>query len=195
MIKPNDLQLELDLGNVPEELQPEKNIFPGTGIPVVINGETRNIEIFYWGLIPSWAKDISIGQKLINAKAETLLEKVSFKNSFRRRRCLIPATSFYEWNNSEGKKIPYAFSLKDQKAFMFAGLWEYWMDSSGNEVYSTTIITTAPNELVGKIHDRMPVIFNKNNCWKWMEDREMKDLQNMLVPYPENEMKMEESNI
>ncbi|MHB8088906.1 MAG: SOS response-associated peptidase, partial [Anaerolineaceae bacterium] len=119
----------LGLADVPAELQPNPNVSPGDGVAVVTDGVQRSLDFFKWGLVPSWAKDISIGNKLINARAETLIEKSSFRNAFARRRCLIPASGFYEWRAEGGRKQPYLFQLADKKAFTFAGLWEHWQDN------------------------------------------------------------------
>ena len=188
MIQPEMLQLELDLGSVSPSLVFMKDFYPGSGIPVVVDAAQRNVEVFYWGLVPSWAKDISISRKMFNARSETLLEKTSYRTSCLRRRCLIPASGFYEWKNTNGKKIPYYFSVKNQNAFTFAGLCEYWMDASGNELYSATIITCPANPLIQSYHDRMPVILNQENRWKWMEDRSTAELSSFLRPYESDQM-------
>ncbi len=178
----------LGLAEVPSELAPNENISPGEGVPVVTNGLKRSVDIFRWGLVPGWAKDISIGNKLINARAETLIEKPSFRNAFIRRRCLIPASGFYEWRQEGSRKQPYLFQLAEEKMFTFAGLWEYWQDNQGNELYSCTIITTEPNELLADYHNRMPVIFDSSTCWQWLEDKPVAELQTMLSPYPARQM-------
>lgn len=182
MVKPSELQQEFDLDFVPPELSPTDAYYPGRGIPAVINAAERVVEILYWGLIPPWAKDISIAKHTFNARCETLQEKASFRTAFLRRRCLIPATAYYEWRNVNDRKVPYKFSLRNTKIFMFAGLWEYWVDSAGNEVYSTTIITCPAGNGLEVYHDRMPVILDKGNCWQWMEDRPLYELNQMLAP-------------
>lgn len=178
----------LGLEEVPAELTPNENISPGDGIGVVTDSVKRKVEIFKWGLVPGWAKDISIGNKMINARAETLIEKPSFRNAFTRRRCLIPASGFYEWKQEGSRKQPYLFQLADRKAFTFAGLWEHWEDSQGNELLSTTIITTEPNPMLAEYHDRMPVILDTSTCWQWLENRPIPELQRMLAPYPAEKM-------
>ena len=182
MVKPNELQAEFDLDFVPPALAPVEHYYPGQGIPAVVNAAERVVEILYWGLIPSWAKDISIGRRTFNARCETLREKASFRKAYERRRCLIPATAYYEWRSANDRKIPYKFSLKDNKVFMLAGLWEYWVDSSGNEVYSGTVITCPAGNGLESYHDRMPVVFDRYNCWQWMEDRSLDELDQMLAP-------------
>ena len=178
----------LGLADVPADLELNPNVSPGDGVAVVTDGLKRTVDFFRWGLVPGWAKDISIGNKLINARAETLSEKPSFRNAFARRRCLIPASGFYEWRAEGSRKQPYLFQLADQKAFTFAGLWEHWEDNQGNELFSCTIITTSPNEMVAEYHDRMPVILDAENCWAWLEDRPIKELQSMLKSYPSEKM-------
>lgn len=188
MYDPEELKDMLGLADVPAGLQPNPNVSPGDGVAVVTDGVKRIVDFFRWGLVPSWAKDISIGNKLINARAETLIEKPSFRNAFARRRCLIPASGFYEWRAEGGRKQPYLFQLDDQKAFTFAGLWEHWEDNQGNELFTCTIITTAPNAMMAEYHDRMPVIFDAENCWEWLEDKPVKELQPLLQSYPAERM-------
>ena len=182
MVKPDELQAAFDLDFVPPALSPSEHYYPGQGIPAVVNAAERVVEILYWGLIPSWAKDISIAKHTFNARKETLREKASYRMAFQRRRCLIPATSYYEWRSANDRKIPYRFSLKGNKVFMLAGLWEYWVDSSGNEVYSGSIVTCPPGRGLEAYHDRMPVVFDKYNCWQWMEDRPLDELEQMMAP-------------
>lgn len=182
MVKPSELQAAFDLDFVPPALSPSEHYYPGQGIPAVVNATERVIEILYWGLIPSWAKDITIAKHTFNARCETLRDKASYKMAYLRRRCLIPATSYYEWRTVNDRKVPYKFSLKNNNVFMLAGLWEYWVDSAGNEVYSATVITCPAGNGLTVYHDRMPVVFDRYNCWQWMEDRPLDELDQMLVP-------------
>ncbi|GAV24872.1 DUF159 family protein [Carboxydothermus islandicus] len=171
-------------------LKPRYNIAPTQDVPVVIWEGGRRLKLFRWGLIPAWAKDPAIGQKMINARAETVDQKPSFKNLLFRRRCLVLADGFYEWEKTGGKKIPYRIVLKNRKPFAFAGLYDIWQDSGGRMLYSCTIITTEANKLIRSIHDRMPVILNNKAISVWL-DLGIKDialLKNLLVPYPEEEM-------
>jgi putative SOS response-associated peptidase YedK len=126
--------------------------------------------MYKWGLIPSWSKDPSIGDRMINARAETLAEKPSFRNAFRRRRCLILADGFYEWKQIPGMKSkqPMFIRLKDENPFAFAGLWEIWSSPDGSEIRSCTIITTQPNSLIESIHNRMPVILPADAYPIWL---------------------------
>jgi putative SOS response-associated peptidase YedK len=178
------LQEEFGLLGIPVPYAPRYNIAPSTPLAVITNGQNRTIEWMRWGLVPSWAKDISIGSKMINARSETLLEKPSFRNAFQRRRCLILANGFYEWKRGEGKNpsVPYFFFLKDGKPFAFAGLWETWHAPEGDELRSCTIITCPANQLVAPIHDRMPVILGVEACYGWLEQGSVEQLQAMLRP-------------
>ena len=142
-----------------------------------------------WGLIPSWAKDPGIGMKLINARAETLDEKPSFRKSFRQRRCLVLADGFYEWRKEKRAKQPYYIQMKDKRPFAFAGLWEYWINSDGGVVESCALITTEPNELMAPIHNRMPAIVDPDRYGEWLDPRQqVAKLNALLGPYPAKQM-------
>lgn len=130
---------------------------------------------------------------MINARAETIAEKPSFKQAFARRRCLILADGFYEWKKEGNKKQPYLFQLQERKPFTFAGIWEHWQDRSGYEITSCAIITTTPNQILQEYHDRMPVILEESLRWRWLENAPISELQMMLKPYPDEEMKKPES--
>lgn len=163
------------------------NSAPTQKLAVIAGNDKENLQFFRWGLIPSWAKDPAIGSRLINARAETLTEKPSFRNAFRNRRCIVPATGFFEWKK-EKTKTPYYIYLKEEKIFSFAGLWEEWKSPEGELVHSFTIITTTPNELMAGIHDRMPVILERQNERVWMESRDEILLKDLLRPYPDGRM-------
>ena len=160
----SELQLAFDLGEQSVSWRPNYNIAPTNKIPIVTNDRTDTIELFHWGLIPSWSKDKTISAKLINARSETAHEKPSFKTPFKTKRCLIFADGFYEWKKGAykgSKKVPYYFRRIDRKPFVFAGLWDYWPGNDQEKpVHSCTILTCNPNEIVMPVHDRMPVIFN-----------------------------------
>lgn len=184
-VEPVELQEAFDLSEPPVEWVLRENIAPTQPVAVLASAETRRIEYMRWGLIPSWAKDISIGSKMFNARAETIQEKPSFKTAFARRRCLIPADGFYEWQKQEkGPSKPFRFQLKGKQPFAFAGLWELWRSPEGDELKSCTIITTDANEMVAKVHPRMPVILDTTNCWQWLEKKDVNGLQAMLAAYP-----------
>lgn len=172
---------------------PRYNIAPSQMIAVVAEIENqREISLFKWGLVPRWAKDESIGNKLINARAETLTEKPSFREAFARRRCIIPTSGFYEWQKTaKGAKQPFYFYLKEKEVFGFAGLWEEWLDKeTGEAVETCSIITTEANEVLKPVHDRMPVILKSENYGQWLDRKEKNTdrLQDLLVPYAPGEM-------
>ncbi len=190
-LEPSFFQQELDLGKIPSEWVPRYNAAPSQKIPIVKNPQSRDVTMLRWGLIPSWAKDESIGYKLINARAETLAEKPSFRAAFQKRRCLILTDGFYEWQRASGKgdqKVPFRFILRGGEPFAFAGLWETWHSPDDETIESCTIITCSANEIVSEIHNRMPVMLDKENCWEWLEDRPVTELTEMLKPYPSEKM-------
>ena len=151
------------------ELSHSYNISPTHEVPVVIRYEDNNkLCKLHWGLVPSWAKDLSGAGKLINARIETVVEKPSFKNAFKKKRCLILADGFYEWQKTEKTKQPWYFRLPSGKPFGFAGLWEVWKNSEGQKYNSCTILTTIASESVKHVHDRMPVILQPNTVNDWL---------------------------
>ena len=176
---------------MPGAVQPRYNIAPTQPVAVVPNDGKNRLDFFVWGLIPSWAKDPSIGNRMINARAETLLEKPSFRNAFRRRRCLILADGFYEWRKEPGGKTPMFIQMEDGKPFAFAGLWELWRAPDSSEVLSCTIITTEPNDLMSSIHNRMPVILPESAYPRWLESGEVDPgpLVELLKPYEASPMR------
>lgn len=178
--------------NIPPGLQPRYNIAPTQPVAVVPNDGQNRLDYFTWGLVPFWAKDPSIGNRMINARSETLAEKPSFRNAFRRRRCLILADGFYEWHQPvKGQpKVPIYIQFKDQRPFAFAGLWERWQSPDGSEILSCTIITTRPNPLVARYHNRMPVILPDGSHSLWLDPGEgnPKQLSPLLGPHPDDEM-------
>jgi putative SOS response-associated peptidase YedK len=166
------------------------NAAPGQLLPVITAVNPQGFSFFYWGLVPDWSKNKAISTKLINARADTIAEKISFRSALHSRRCLVPADSFYEWKNVTKKsKIPYRFILTDQQPFAFAGLWEEYENELQEIVHTFTIITTDANTTVKPIHDRMPVILTPETERKWLDtDSSEEDLLSLLVPYPANEM-------
>jgi putative SOS response-associated peptidase YedK len=165
--------------------EPRYNISPTQEVTVVVQREIRQLTQMRWGLIPSWAKDVSIGNRMINARGETLAEKPAFRSSFKKRRCLILADGFYEWQKLGSVKKPTHIRLRSREAFAFAGLYEYWETKSGKMLENCTIITTTPNELLTPIHSRMPVILNPEDEDAWLnpDNQNVKELQSMLMPY------------
>ena len=157
---------------VDHEIEPRYNIAPTQPVAAVRldqSGKEREFTYFSWGLIPSWSKDPKIGSRLINARSETAPEKPSFRNAFKRRRCLIPATGFYEWQKVGSGKQPMFIHAEDGSLFGLAGLWEIWSDAEGSVIQSCTILTTEPNELMAPIHNRMPVIIDPQDYSMWLD--------------------------
>lgn len=181
---------EFGLEEVPS-LEARYNIAPTQSVLAVRQiADEREAVMLKWGLIPSWAKDSSIGAKLINARSETVGEKPSFREAFKRRRCIIPADGFYEWQRTGGRKQPYYFSLKDGHMFGFAGLWEKWRTPDGESLETCSILTTEANEVLSTVHDRMPVILHTESYELWLDDDARKqDLRRELLrPYPASGM-------
>ncbi|MBU8898407.1 SOS response-associated peptidase [Corallococcus sp. H22C18031201] len=183
---PQQLVEELGLLGVRASLErPRYNLSPTQQMPVVPNDGARLLDAFRWGLIPSWAKDASIGNKLINARAETVAEKPSFRSALKRRRCLVLVDGWYEWKQTTKPKTPFLFRRKDGKPIALAGLWEEWTAPDTGEVLRTcTVITTGPNALMAPIHDRMPVILapEARDLWLRPEPQESATLLPLLVP-------------
>lgn len=172
------------------DLEPQYNCAPGQNLPVISNDSSDKLSRYHWGLIPFWAKDKKIGYKMINARGETITEKASFKNAFKKRRCLVPADAFYEWKRLENskEKIPYRIFLKDQPLFSLAGIWEVWKSPAGEHIRSFSIVTISPNKLMAEIHDRMPVILSGENEKTWLESDNPEELLALIRPYPAEEM-------
>ena len=170
--------------------EPRYNIAPTQNVTVVVQREKLQLTEMRWGLIPSWAKDVSIGNRMINARAETVAEKPSFRSAFKKRRCLILADGFYEWQKVGKIKIPTHIRLKSREPFAFAGLYEYWKTKSGKMLESCAIITTTPNELMSPIHHRMPVIVSPENevAWLDLENQDVSELLSILQPYTPDQM-------
>jgi putative SOS response-associated peptidase YedK len=169
---------------------PRYNVAPGQLVMAVINdGEKNRLGELKWGLVPSWAQDEKISYKMINARAESVTEKPGFRASFQRKRCLIPADSFYEWKKIGADKQPMRIMLKDEGIFSMAGLYDTWTAPDGRKVSSCTIITTTPNALMVDIHDRMPVILGLEAEKIWLDkEQKLEDLQDLLRPFPAEDM-------
>jgi putative SOS response-associated peptidase YedK len=172
-------------------INPRFNVAPSQQILTIgSDGEKRIGTMMKWGLVPYWSNDTKIGYKMINARAEGIDEKPSFKTPFKRKRCLILSDGFYEWKKEEKKKQPFRFMMKDDRPFAFAGLWDQW-DKDGELLYSCTIITTTPNEMTQEVHNRMPVILEEDAYDLWI-DAKMNDteyLKSLLIPFPAEKMK------
>jgi putative SOS response-associated peptidase YedK len=185
--------------NSPEPNYPEPsyNVTPRADVPVVAeSGGRRVLDLVRWGLVPSWAKDLSVGDRMINARAERLSKSNAYKRPFERRRCIVPADGFYEWQAVEGKKQkqPWFIRRRDGEPLAFAGLWEIWHDHAlGDDaprIKTCTIITTEPNDLMREIHDRMPVILPESvwDTWLDAENHDVQSLGQLLVPAPSEEL-------
>jgi putative SOS response-associated peptidase YedK len=169
---------------------PRYNIAPSQPVLTLIDAQEPRAGFLRWGLIPSWAKDPGIGDRMINARAETVAEKPSFRRALQKRRCLVLADGFYEWRKEGKKKTPLFITLKAREPFAFAGLWETWKSPTGEAIHSCTIITTTPNALMESIHNRMPVILPREAEMRWL-DRTVEDPQSLLqllTPYPAEAM-------
>ena len=171
-----------------DEMPKRYNIAPGQNITAIANTHEPRADTFKWGLIPAWAKDHKIGNRLINARGETLAEKPSFRTAYKKQRCLIPATGFYEWRRNGRTKTPMHIAFKSGAPFAFAGLWDVWHAPTGERIQSCTIITTEPNDLMAAIHNRMPVILPADAYDAWLAPEERTDLRELLVPYTAREM-------
>jgi putative SOS response-associated peptidase YedK len=188
--KPAELQELFTFIQQPIDLAPRYNIAPSQAVAVIPNENERKLEMFKWGLIPSWAKDPKIGYKMINARAETLAEKPAFRTALKRRRCLVVADGFFEWKKDGTAKQPMYITLKDGRPFAFAGLWEVWKDPKGEWLKTCTIVTTEPNELMADIHNRMPVILKPEAYDQWLTPGDLGTVEalSLLGPYDARQM-------
>lgn len=185
-----EIAAAFDLPEVPV-LAPRYNIAPTQPVAAIrLNRDTgvRELSHFHWGLIPFWAKDPSMGARMINARAETAAEKPSFRAAFKYRRCLIPASGFYEWQKQNGGKQPYYIHHPQGKPLALAGLWEHWQSEDGSEIESCTILTTRPNETIRPLHNRMPVILHPDDYTTWLhsDGTHLAELQHLLQPLEED---------
>jgi putative SOS response-associated peptidase YedK len=187
-VNPAKLTEEFEGISFPAKFAPRYNIAPTQPVLAIPNDGKNMADFFLWGLIPSWSKDPTIGNRLINARGETLAEKPAFRGSYKYKRCLIPADGFYEWKTQPGTKIktPHFIRLKSGKPFAFAGLWDEWLAADGSPVRSCTIVTTAPNELMASIHNRMPVILQSKDYEEWLDaaPRSSDSLKHLIKGYP-----------
>jgi putative SOS response-associated peptidase YedK len=177
----------------PKKHNPRFNICPSQQVAIVLNDGSNTIMLARWGLVPAWAKDPSIGNRLVNARAEGIESKACFRNSFKRRRCLVLSDGFFEWANRPGQKlkIPYYFRLTSREVFGIAALWDIWQEPRRKTQRLTVcLITTTPNLLVEKVHDRMPVIIEPRfyNIWLSQDEQPVERLKRCLEPYPAAQM-------
>ena len=191
---PRELIEEIFGISIPRNIMPRYNIAPTQEIAVVRMSpdRTRQLDFLKWGLIPSWAKDPSIGSRMINARSETVHEKPAFRNSFKNRRCIIPANGFYEWKETAGRKKPLYVKMKDNSPMLFAGLWDHWKPAEGEVIESCSILTTSSNDLVEPLHDRMPVILRIEDVELWLDHQiTVPDpLVPLFKPFPSEKMDM-----
>ena len=176
------------LSAVPEEIIPRYNIAPTQPVLVIPNRSQRLLREARWGLVPHWADSLAVGHRMINARAETLATRAAFRAALERRRCIIPADGFYEWKREGTQRAPFFIHPRGGELIGFAGLWDIWRSPHGESVASCTIITTAPNELIAPLHDRMPVILDPKTYDAWLSPRPQpaEALLPLLVPAPSN---------
>ncbi|MEI7597698.1 MAG: SOS response-associated peptidase [Aestuariivirga sp.] len=178
-----------------EDFPPRAHVAPGQPIGVVrMENGARHFALVRWGFIPSWVKEVKPGKPLINARGETVMEKPSFKNAMRRRRCLVPADGYFEWSGAEGRKVPFFVQAADKGLFALAGLWEHWMGADGSELETATLMTIAPNAELATIHDRMPVIIAPEDYETWLTG-EVEDAAQLIRPAPDGSFVMEPTTI
>ncbi len=187
---PEDIPIHFKGTRIGYDVKPRFNVAPSQSLPVVVSEGEKHVELMRWGLVPFWAKDEKIGYKMINARAETLSVKPSFRKALSLQQCIVPAGGFFEWKQIGKEKIPYYIFLKNTDLFGFAGLYDVWHDKEGKDLKTYTIITTEPNELVGTIHNRMPAILEKKDEETWLNPdiSEPERLVKLLHPYPSEEM-------
>ena len=190
-VDPAELQERFENYTFPPRFAPRFNVAPTQPVLAIPNDGENTADFFVWGLIPMWAKDPSIGSRLINARGETLAEKPTFRGGLKYKRCLILADGFYEWKSAGASKTktPYFIHMKDRKPFAFAGLWDSWNSPDGSLIKTCTIITTEPNELVSIIHNRMPVILHPRDYDKWLDisPQPPDNLKPLIKPFPAEE--------
>jgi putative SOS response-associated peptidase YedK len=188
---PDELAEEFELTQLPLDFRPRYNIAPSQKILAIVAepGAGRRASFFRWGLVPFWAKDPSIGNRMINARAETVAEKPAYRNAFARRRCLVPVDGFYEWRKQGSGKVPMHIRLASDRPFALAGMWEEWKPKGGVPLRSCTILTTSCNPFMAPIHDRMPVILPRDARARWLDPASSPaDLRDLLVPYSETDL-------
>ena len=170
----------------PAEVKPRYNIAPTQSVLTVVNDGTRRGEMMRWGLVPSWAKDVKIGNRMINAVSETAATKPAFRSAFRRRRCLVLADGFFEWRKEGKNRVPLYFTQRSGESMAFAGLWENWQSPEGEWLRSCTILTTAANSFIEPVHNRMPVILSAETVPLWLDPLTdtPENLEPLLIPAP-----------
>ena len=187
-----DIAVQFGLPEIPD-IPPRYNIAPTQPVAAVrlkAREQARELVMLHWGLVPSWVKDPKIGARMINARSETAAQKPSFRAAFRRRRCLVIADGFYEWQKQNGAKQPFFIHFRDARPFAFAGLWEHWLGPDASEIESCTLLTTEPNDFLRPVHNRMPVILKPEAYQLWLdpEVQQPDQIQPLLRPYPAQDM-------
>ena len=173
------------------EFPPRAHVAPGQPIGIVrMENGARRFALVRWGFIASWVKEVKPGKPLINARGETVMEKPSFRNAMRRRRCLVPADGYYEWSGAEGRKVSFFVHRQDKALFGLAGLWEHWMGADGSEIETATLMTIAPNRELSAIHDRMPVIVAPEDYETWLTG-EAEEAAKLIRPAPDGQFTLE----
>ena len=189
LVQTDNIAARFDIQQEQLSLLPRYNVAPSQSMPVVVRNSPNRLVEMQWGLIPSWSKAPRAQFSTINARAETVMKSPVFRGPFKSRRCLVPASGFYEWQRTSNGKQPFCIRLKGDELFAFAGLYDVWHDAEGNELHSYTVITTAPNDLVAPIHNRMPVILHRDDEDVWLDKAaEPARLMSLLVAYPADKM-------
>lgn len=189
LVQTGEVAERFDAAQADLSLAPRYNVAPSQSMPVVVRNSPNRLVEMQWGLIPAWSKEPQVKFSTINARAETLATSPVFRGPFKTRRCLVPASGFYEWRQTSQGKQPYWIGLRGGELFAFAGLYDIWRDREGNELYSYTIVTTPPNDLVAPIHNRMPVILHRDDEDAWLDKHTNPDqLAALLAAYPAEEM-------
>ncbi len=186
----HELIKEFGVDGSPFDLEPGYNIAPSQEIVIIINDSKKRLALCKWGFIPSWSRDPKIGYKMINARADSVSEKPSFKGAFKSKRILIPADGFYEWHKKGKTKTPVYIRLKSGKPFGFAGLFNIWTSPDGSQICTCTIITTDANRLLEPVHNRMPVIIGRDDQEKWLspDNKDGEKLKELLKPFSSEDM-------
>lgn len=178
------LQRHFGIAEMPLSIQPKFNIAPNDEAHVVVKKNQNQLKVMKWGLLPHWSPEKTSSVKMINARSETIWQKSAFKHSIAKKRCIIPASGFYEWKLEKGVKIPYFFHLEDQEIMSFGGIYDVWYSDFGYTISSFSIITTEANSVVSRIHNRMPLILSQKNIEKWLDPTINVNMTNALMkPY------------
>jgi putative SOS response-associated peptidase YedK len=184
-----DIAERFGIEQVLMDLVPRYNIAPSQPVSAIVQRESRTLEQFKWGLVPSWAQDPAVGNRMINARSESASEKPAFRDAFRRHRCLIPASGYYEWKRIRERSLPQYIYRADENPFIMAGLWEEWNAPGGAVVRTCAVLTTEPNPFAAAVHNRMPAILTGEECERWLDPRsDVVALQGLLHPHPDDDL-------